>query len=118
MHLNYSLYLLSMADFRKLCHFNALLKMRIENIVLFLYFKKKSLIKARSNQSCSSPRELFNAMSHSRIGCWEEVDSRLLMIGSQTASLISGPSFAHNLGCRCPNDPCEGILDIHASRPF
>jgi hypothetical protein len=40
MHLNYSFYLLSMANFKKLCNFNALLKMGIENIVLFLYFKK------------------------------------------------------------------------------
>jgi hypothetical protein len=70
------------------------------------------------NQSYSSPQELFNFMSHSRIGCREEVDSRLLVVGSQTASLTPGPSFAHNLGCKCPNDQCEAILDIYASRPF
>jgi hypothetical protein len=70
------------------------------------------------NQSCSSPQELCKAMSHSRIGCQEEVDSRLLVVGSQTVSLTPGPSFAHNLGCRCPNDSCEGILDIYTSRPF
>jgi hypothetical protein len=29
-----------------------------------------------------------------------------------------GPSFAHNLGCRCPNGQCEAIFDIYASRPF
>ncbi len=29
-----------------------------------------------------------------------------------------GLSFAHNLGCRCPNDSCEAILDIYTSRPF
>jgi hypothetical protein len=57
-------------------------------------------------------------MSHSRIGCREKVDSRLLIVGSQTASLTTGPSFAHNLGCRCPNDSCEGILDIYTSRTF
>jgi hypothetical protein len=70
------------------------------------------------NQSCSSRRDLFNAMSHS---CWrrrEEVDSRLLVVGSQTASLTPGPSFAHNLGCRCPNGSCRAILDIYTSRPF
>jgi hypothetical protein len=39
-HLNYYFYFLSMANFKKLCNFNALLKMRIENIVLFLYFEK------------------------------------------------------------------------------
>jgi len=32
--------------------------------------------------------------------------------------LTPGPSFAHNLGCRCTNDQCEGILDIYTSRPF
>jgi hypothetical protein len=57
-------------------------------------------------------------MSHSRFGCREEVDSRLLVVGSQIASLTPGPSFAHNLSCRCPNDQCEAILDIYISRPF
>jgi hypothetical protein len=66
------------------------------------------------NQSCSPRRYLFNAMSHTQIGCWKEVDSRLLMVGSQTANLTPGPSFAHNLGCRCPNGQC----DIYVSRPF
>jgi hypothetical protein len=47
-----------------------------------------------------------------------EVDSRFLVVGSQTASLTPGPSFAHNLGCRCPNGQCEAIFDIYASRPF
>ncbi len=40
------------------------------------------------------------------------------MVGSQIVSLTPGPSFAHNLGCRCPNDQCEAIFDIYASRPF
>jgi hypothetical protein len=70
------------------------------------------------NQSCSSPRELSNVMSHSIIGPSEEVDSRLLVVGSQTANLTPGPSFAHNLGCKCPNGSCETILDIYTSRPF
>ncbi len=70
------------------------------------------------NQSCSPRRDLSNAVSHSQNGCQEEVDSRLLVVGSQTANLIPGPSFAHNLGCRCPNDQCEAILDIYTSRPF
>jgi hypothetical protein len=50
------------------------------------------------NQCCSSPREIFNAMSHLRCRLREEVDSRLLVVGSQIASLTPGPSFAHNLG--------------------
>jgi hypothetical protein len=70
------------------------------------------------NQSYNPRRKLSNAMSHSQIGCREEVDSRLLVVGSQTASLTPDPSFAHNLGCRCPNDQCEAIFDIYVSRPF
>jgi len=70
------------------------------------------------NQSCSSRQELFNAVSHSSRQRREEVDSRLLVVGSQTASLTPGPSFAHNLGCRCPNCQCEAIFDIYVSRPF
>ncbi len=70
------------------------------------------------NQSCNPCRDLFNAVSHSQIGCREKVDSRLLVVGSQTASLTPGPSFAHNLGYICPNDQCEAIFDIYASRPF
>ncbi len=70
------------------------------------------------NQSCSPCRDLFNAMLHSQIGHREQVDSRLLVVRSQTASLTPGSSFAHNLGCRCPNCLCEGIFDIYVSRPF
>jgi len=70
------------------------------------------------NQVCSPCRDLFNAMSHSQFGGWEEVDSRLLVVGSQIASLTPGPSFAHNLNCKCPNDQCEVIFDIYASRTF
>jgi hypothetical protein len=70
------------------------------------------------NQSCSPRRNISNAMSHSRIGHREQVDSRLLVVGSQTSSLTPGPSFAHNLGCRCPNCQCDGIFNIYVSRPL
>jgi hypothetical protein len=70
------------------------------------------------NQSCNPRRALSNDVSHSQIGCREEVDSRLLVVGSQTTSLTPGPSFAHNLGWRCPNGQCEAIFDIYALRPF
>jgi hypothetical protein len=70
------------------------------------------------NQSCSPCRDLSNDISHSAFGGREEVDSRLLVVESQTASLTPDPSFAHNLGCRCPNDQCKAIFDIYASRPF
>ncbi len=94
---------LSRRDSRNLNHHNSRLQ---------------SPIATRSDQSCSPRRDLFNAMSHAQIGCREEVDSRLLVVGSQTASLTPGPFFAHNLGCRCPNDQCEAIFDIYVSRPF
>jgi hypothetical protein len=70
------------------------------------------------NQSCSSLWELSNALSHSICRRQEEVDSRLLVVGSQTGSLTPGPSFARNLGCRCLNGSCKAILDIYTSRPF
>jgi hypothetical protein len=70
------------------------------------------------NQSCSPQRELFNAMSQSWSARRERVNSWLLVVGSQTASLTPGPSFAHNLGCKCLNDQCEAIFDIYVSRPF
>jgi hypothetical protein len=70
------------------------------------------------NQSYSSPWELSNAMLHSVSGRRKEVDSRLLMVGSQTANWTPSPSFAHNLGSRCPNGSCEVILDIYTSRTF
>jgi hypothetical protein len=70
------------------------------------------------NQSCSPQRELSNAMLHSRSARRERVDSWLLVVGSQTASLTPGPSFAHNLGFRCSNCQCEAIFDIYVSRPF
>jgi hypothetical protein len=57
-------------------------------------------------------------MSHSQFWGREDVDSRLLVVGSQTASLTPDPSFAHNLGCRCPNGQCEAIFDIYSSIPF
>jgi hypothetical protein len=70
------------------------------------------------NQSCSPCRDLSNDILHSQFGGREEVDLRLLMVGSQTANLTPSPSFAHNLGCRCPNGQCEAIFDIYASRTF
>jgi hypothetical protein len=70
------------------------------------------------NQSCSPRQDFSNDVSHSQIGCQQEVDSRLLVIGSQTANLTPGLSFAHNLGCKCPNGQCEAIFDIYASRTF
>ncbi len=70
------------------------------------------------NQTCSPLRQLSNAVSHSPRTRRERVDSRLLVVGSQTANLTPSPSFAHNLGWRCSDDQCEAISDIYTSRPF
>jgi hypothetical protein len=70
------------------------------------------------NQTCSPRQDLFNDVLHSRFRGREEVDSWLLVVGGQTANLTPGPSFAHNLGYRCPNGQCEAIFYIYASRPF
>jgi len=52
------------------------------------------------NQSYSSRQELFNAGLHSLKRRREEVDSQLLVVGSQNGKLTPDLSFAHNLGCR------------------
>jgi hypothetical protein len=58
-------------------------------------------------RTCNSPRELSNSMSHSTCTRRDQVDSRLLVVRNQTASLTPGPSFNHNLCYRCPNGSCE-----------
>jgi hypothetical protein len=70
------------------------------------------------NQSCSSCRELSKGVFHFTWTHRNRVDSRLLVVGSQTSSLTLGPSFDHNLFCICSNGSCESILDIYTSRPF
>ncbi len=70
------------------------------------------------NQTCSPRRDLSDDVLHSQFEGREKVDSWLLVVGSQTASLTPDPSFAHNLGYRCPNYQCEAIFYIYASRPF
>jgi hypothetical protein len=54
-------------------------------------------------KSCSPCWELSNNMSHIACTQGNRVDSRLLMVGSQIASLIPGLSFDHNLCFKCPN---------------
>jgi hypothetical protein len=41
-----------------------------------------------------------------------QVDSRLLVVESQTANLTPNLSFGHNLCFKCPNESYEPILDI------
>jgi hypothetical protein len=69
-------------------------------------------------QTFSSPRELSNGVLQFTCKRRDQVDYRLLMVGSQTGSLIPGPSFNHNLCYKGPNGSCEAILDIYTLRPF
>jgi hypothetical protein len=69
-------------------------------------------------QTSSSPQELSNGVSHSICTYRGRVDSRLLVVRSQIASLTLGLSFDHNLFCRCLNGSCEAIFDIYTSRNF
>jgi hypothetical protein len=57
-------------------------------------------------------------VSHSTWTHQGRVDSQLLVVGSQIASLIPDLSFACNLCCKCPNGSCKAIFDIYASRSF
>ncbi len=69
-------------------------------------------------QSCRSRRDLSNGMSQVLCSQVFRVDSRLLVVGSQTGSSTPDPSFGHNLCFRCSNEPSELILDIYASGAF
>ncbi len=69
-------------------------------------------------QTCSSPQNLSNGVSHSTCTHRGRVDSRLLVVGNQTANLTPSPSFDHNLCYRCPNGSCKAIFDIYTSRTF
>jgi hypothetical protein len=61
-------------------------------------------------------------MSHVLYSQVFRVDSRLLVVGSQNwqtpGNSTPDPSFGHNLCFWCPNEQCEPILDIYASRAF
>jgi hypothetical protein len=46
------------------------------------------------------------------------VDSRHLMVGSQTSNLTPDLSFDQDLCFKCPNGRCEPILDIYVLIPF
>jgi hypothetical protein len=69
-------------------------------------------------KTCSSPWELFNGLSHSTCTHRSQVDSQLLVVGNQIASLTPDLSFANNSCFRCLNGSCEAIFDIYASRTF
>jgi hypothetical protein len=63
-------------------------------------------------RSCSPRQELSNNVSHATCTQGHWVDSRLFVVGSQTASLIPDLFFYHNVCFKCPNGSCKPILDI------
>jgi hypothetical protein len=69
-------------------------------------------------RTCSSPWELSNGVLRSFYTHRDRVDSQLFVVRSQTANLTPGPSFDHNLCCKCPNGSCEAISDIYTSSFF
>jgi hypothetical protein len=69
-------------------------------------------------KSCSPHQEIFNGMSHIACTQGNQVDSRLLVVESQTFDLIPSLFFGHNLCFKCPNGQCKPIFNIYASIAF
>jgi hypothetical protein len=69
-------------------------------------------------QSCNPCREVSKGMWHATCTRGNQVNSRLLVVGSQIANLTPGLSFGHNLCFGCPNGSCEPIFDIYVSIDF
>jgi hypothetical protein len=65
------------------------------------------------NQSFSPCQELSNDMSHVTWTQVNQVDSQILVVGSQIVNLTPGLSFGHNLCFKSPNGWCKIILDIY-----
>jgi hypothetical protein len=84
----------------------------------FITFRPELGLGRGLNQSCSSPRELSNDVSHFTCTHRNQVDSQLLVVGSQIVNLTPDLFFYHNLCWRCPNGSYKAILDIYTSRPF
>jgi hypothetical protein len=69
-------------------------------------------------KSCGPCWELSNDVLHATCTQRNQVDSRILVVGSQIVNLTLGPSFGHNLSFRCPNGWFDPILDIYVSISF
>jgi hypothetical protein len=63
-------------------------------------------------------QDLSNGMLHVACTQGNRVYFRLLVVGSQIASLTTGLSFGHNLCYKCSNGLALPILDIYASITF
>ncbi len=57
-------------------------------------------------------QKIFNGMLQINYTQGNQVDSWLLVVGSQIANLTLSFSFGHNLYSKCLNGSCEPILDI------
>jgi len=93
-------------------------RFRLPGLWFFITFRFNLRLGWGLKQTCSSPWDLFNGVLHSTCTYRDRVNSRLLVVGSQTSSLTLGLSFSHNLCYRYPNGSCEVILDIYTSIPF
>ncbi len=69
-------------------------------------------------QNFSLYQDLSNDMSHATYMQGNQVDSWLLVVGSQIVNLTPSQSFDHNLCFRSPNGSCKPILDIYVSITF
>jgi hypothetical protein len=69
-------------------------------------------------QNCNPRRELSNGMLHAICTLVNWVNSRLLVVRSQTANMTLDLSFGHNLCFRCRNGWCEPILNIYVLIDF
>jgi hypothetical protein len=69
-------------------------------------------------KSCRSRQDLFNGMWHATYKKINRGNSRLLVVGSQSAILTFSPSFGHNLCFKYPNGSWKFILDIYIPKKF
>jgi hypothetical protein len=81
-------------------------------------FVCKPPIEMRSEAKLYPHWDLSNGMLHITCMQGNRVDSRLLVVGSQTTNSIPDLSFGHNLCFNYPNESCEPILDIYVSINF
>ncbi len=64
-------------------------------------------------QSCRHCQKISKGLSQATCTQGNQVNSWLLVVGSQIVNLTLSLSFGHNLCFRCPNGSCEPILDIY-----
>jgi hypothetical protein len=62
-------------------------------------------------QSCNPCWGLSNGMLHATCTWGNQGDPRLLVVGSQIANVIFGPSFGHNLSFKCFSSTFQELSD-------